>query len=165
MDSWAALIMSIRNTGFETIEEIALMAKAESLKSNDPNTKVGAVLLAQNRLGKYMVSARGHNHIVDKGDPASFDRPLKYDRVIHAEVMAIAEAARMGVGTFRAIVYVTHPPCKECAKLIRAAGVIAVVVGDGEYLSNTPDNVAASKFMLDDAVQTFKVSDMNLLEF
>lgn len=164
MGNGVALISGIKKMGFGTIDEIRFIAKSESLKSNDPNTKVGAVLLTQNRTGQYVIAARGHNRIIDRGDPASFERPLKYDRVIHAEVAAICEAARMGVGTFRSIMYVTHPPCKECAKVIHAAGVLAVVVGDGEYASNSVENQAAAKFILDDRVQTFQATDMNLPE-
>lgn len=152
--------------GFETMHEIAKIAEAEALKSNDLHTKVGAVLLGQNPIsGRYMVIARGHNHIVCHGDPASYERPLKYQRVIHAEFMAIAGAARTGNSTFKSILYVTHPPCSVCAGLIRAAGVIAVVVGKGEYLSNTPENAAAAEFMLRDAVAVFTQDSPFMLEF
>lgn len=145
--------------------EIAAIALAEATKSNDPNTKVGAVLMYQKADGKYAVGARGYNHIVCNGDPLSYERPLKYDRVIHAEVMAIGLAAQAGVSTFRSILYVTHPPCKQCATLIRAAGVIAVIVGPGLYHSDSPENRAAAEFLLRETTAIFNHDSPVVIEF
>lgn len=154
----------MRKLGFETFGEVVAIANAESLKSNDIHTKVGAVLLCQNRLGEYVVSSRGHNHIVDNGDPDSFERPLKYSRSVHAEVMAIGDAAKHGALTFRAILYTTHTPCAECAKLIRSAGISAVVVGPGEYASNSPENMAAAEHMLRDCVTVIPLSEIHMFD-
>lgn len=42
---------------------------------------------------------------------------------VHAEANAIAFAARYGVATEGAFMYVTHMPCLTCAKLIINAGI------------------------------------------
>jgi dCMP deaminase len=55
-----------------------------------------------------------------------------YDECIarHAEVNAIGFAARRGVATAGATIYVTAEPCHGCAKAISAAGIARVVVVD-----------------------------------
>lgn len=47
--------------------------------------------------------------------------------VLHAEQNVIAYAARNGIPTEGATLYVTHSPCKECAKLIAQSGIVEVV--------------------------------------
>ena len=49
-------------------------------------------------------------------------------RTNHAEMNAIAQAARHGVSIDRATAYVTNMPCTTCAKALLAAGVVRVVV-------------------------------------
>jgi tRNA(Arg) A34 adenosine deaminase TadA len=46
---------------------------------------------------------------------------------VHAEVAAVAEAARRGVPTLSATAYVTMPPCRRCFGALVAAGVRRVV--------------------------------------
>lgn len=48
---------------------------------------------------------------------------LELSTATHAEARLIAEAARDGVSTRGAVMYVTDFPCPPCAKLIAAAGV------------------------------------------
>lgn len=60
------------------------------------------------------------------GDPrASFFKGvhLEISTAVHAEAQLIAQAARHGVATEGAILYVTDFPCPPCAKLIAGAGV------------------------------------------
>ena len=52
---------------------------------------------------------------------------LEFGRVIHAEVSAISDAARLGLPTSQAILYCTTFPCHICAKHIVAAGLDKVV--------------------------------------
>lgn len=49
-------------------------------------------------------------------------------RTIHAEVMAIAKAASMGLSTCGSTCYVTRLPCKSCIRALRCANVHRVVV-------------------------------------
>lgn len=48
---------------------------------------------------------------------------------VHAETNAIAFAARYGMATEHAELYVTHSPCGTCAKLIVNAGIVRVAYG------------------------------------
>lgn len=51
---------------------------------------------------------------------------------IHAERNAIGYAARRGLATEGATLYVTHAPCFDCSSIVQAAG-IARVVYDQHY--------------------------------
>ena len=42
---------------------------------------------------------------------------------VHAEQNAVADAARRGVSIQNSIVYITHYPCINCAKILLAAGI------------------------------------------
>ena len=46
-----------------------------------------------------------------------------YKRQIHAEANAIAQAAKHGISTHGASIYVTLEPCLYCLKLIISAGI------------------------------------------
>jgi len=48
---------------------------------------------------------------------------LELSTTTHAEAQLIADAARRGVATEGAVMYVTDFPCPPCAKLVAAAGV------------------------------------------
>lgn len=47
--------------------------------------------------------------------------------VTHAEANAVAFAARQGISTEGATLYVTLSPCEVCARLLVAAGIVKVV--------------------------------------
>ena len=51
----------------------------------------------------------------------------EYGRVVHAEMCAICDAARLGRSVKGAILFVTTFPCHNCAKHILAAGITRVV--------------------------------------
>lgn len=57
---------------------------------------------------------------------------LGCQRTIHAELNAVAYAARAGISTAGATAYCTHSPCKKCAHALSAAGVNTIVY-DKEY--------------------------------
>jgi dCMP deaminase len=48
-------------------------------------------------------------------------------RAVHAELNAIAWAARHGVKTAGATIYCTHAPCRTCAQAILSAGIVRLV--------------------------------------
>lgn len=48
-------------------------------------------------------------------------------RAIHAEMNAIAQAAKRGVSISGASIYVTKRPCLDCLKAIVASGIVEVV--------------------------------------
>lgn len=53
-------------------------------------------------------------------------------RGLHAEQNVFLQAARHGVSTHGAVLYITHTPCSICAKMIINAGVSEVIVAN-EY--------------------------------
>jgi deoxycytidylate deaminase len=52
---------------------------------------------------------------------------LEFGRIIHAEMSAISDAARLGLSTKNGVLYSTTFPCHICAKHIVAAGIDRVV--------------------------------------
>lgn len=95
------------------------IAKTISLRSKDPRTKVGAVLVKNN-----CIIGTGYN-----GDPRNFKYEFnwnteeKYKYVIHAEMNAIANACYNGCEVKDSEMYLTLSPCNECIKLLVQFGV------------------------------------------
>jgi dCMP deaminase len=80
----------------------------------------GEVRAVSNQHGPHQLSAYA------VGDPRSnFYKgvELELSTATHAEARLIAEAARDGLSTRDAVVYVTDFPCPPCAKLLAAAGI------------------------------------------
>lgn len=107
----------------EFSEWLLAMAAAAALRSRDPSTKVGAVIVRPDK----SVAAIGYNGFprgMEDREDWYEDRSEKYDRVIHAEMNALLSMKEHAAGT---TVAVTHPPCKDCAKHLAAAGVAKVI--------------------------------------
>lgn len=91
--------------------------------SKDPSTKCGAVIVNSSR----RVVGIGYNGLPDRvyDDPEILnDREKKYALVIHAEMNAIFNATSNVEGC---TVYVSHPSCPDCAKMLVQAGVHKVM--------------------------------------
>ena len=106
------------------------------MRSEDPKTKVGCVLVKNNK-----IIGTGYN-----GFPKSVDFfwygegiEAKSFYVVHAEANALLNTTVSAEG---AIAYVTLFPCNECAKLLIQAGIKKIV-----YLTDTkhdkPETVAS----------------------
>ena len=63
-------------------------------------------------------------------------RLVSKSEVLHAESNCILKAAKMGLSTDGATMYLTLSPCKDCAKLILQSGVKRVVYLDLFYRDN-----------------------------
>ena len=103
------------------------LAEEIAKKSKDPHTKVGCVLVDS---WDQTPVATGYN-----GFPSGFhdredlwQRPTKYDYVIHAEENALLVAARKGVRLYGATAYLTIPPCNRCLLRLEQAGIRSIVV-------------------------------------
>ena len=98
--------------------------------SKDPSTKVGCVVVGEDR----EIRSTGFNGfprgIADDSERLS-DRELKYPLICHAEENAIMHAARIGLSLKGCTAYVTWPPCTRCARSLIQAGVIEVVYPSG----------------------------------
>lgn len=98
--------------------------------SKDPSTKVGCVIVDQNKT----VLAGGFNGFprgVDDSDARLQDREIKYKLTCHAEANAVASAAARGVVIAGGICYTTGYPCSSCAVLLVQAGIRQIC-----YLAN-----------------------------
>ena len=114
------------------------IAVLSSLRSKDPNTKVGACIVDNN----HKVVSIGYN-----GMPRGIDENQvswekgeglnsKYLYVCHAEFNAILNT-RNGSYLDGCILYVTLFPCNECAKAIIQTGIKEVVFADNKYENST----------------------------
>lgn len=114
------------------------MCEVVSKKSKDPSTKVGCVITSSNN----SVISTGFNgfpigvedSLIDLSNDKinkskRYERPEKYSWTAHAEENAIAFAARNGVSTNGATLYVNRMmPCTRCTRLIIQSGIRKIVV-------------------------------------
>lgn len=96
------------------------------LFSKDPNRKVAAILLARD---SFQILSTGFNGICRslKETDARWSRPLKYKWVAHAEMNAIANAARSGIKIENSICVVTLFPCVDCCKMLIQSGITTII--------------------------------------
>lgn len=62
-------------------------------------------------------------------------------RAIHSEVNAITQAAKWGIETNRATLFVTRYPCEACARAIVNAGIKQVYYGREQEVSEETKNI------------------------
>lgn len=102
------------------------IAKIWADSSSAIKLKVGAIIVKD-----LTIIADGYN-----GTPHGFDNTCEdetgktYGYVLHAESNAIAKLARSTQSSVGATMFITVPPCLECAKLIIQAGIKRVVFGE-----------------------------------
>jgi dCMP deaminase len=137
------------------------VALLSSYRSKDPNTKVGACIVNQNK----RIIGIGYNGLPfgcnDDEYPWERDGEFldtKYPYVVHAEPNAILNST---MSLDNATLYVTLFPCHECAKLIIQAGIKEIVYMCDKY--NGTESDIASKRMLEAAgVKTRKMREVEL---
>ena len=108
----------------------------EAKKSGDWWRQVGAVLVKD---GRVLTQAWNCDMPDDQssyryGNIRDYLKPGQQPELanaIHAESRIIAEAARRGLATEGAHLYVTHFPCPMCAKAVAASGMAKVFFGEG----------------------------------
>ena len=129
---------NIKDSEIKWINMFFDMCEVISRKSKDPSTKVGCVITGKNN----SVISTGFNGFpigvedeltyveYDKIKKSKrYERPEKYSWTAHAEENAIAFAARNGVSTSGATLYVNRMmPCTRCTRLIIQSGIKKVVV-------------------------------------
>lgn len=102
------------------------MAALVALKSKDPSTQSGCVLVGPD----HEVRSTGYNGLprgVDDNNPDRNERPIKYKWYAHAELNAITNAARCGIATKGCTAYVNWHPCARCTAALIQAGVCRIV--------------------------------------
>ena len=91
--------------------------------SKDPSTKVGCVVVGEDR----EIRSTGFPRGIEDNDGRLNDRDKKYPLICHAEENAIMHAARIGVSLKGSTAFVTWPPCSRCARSLIQAGIREVV--------------------------------------
>ena len=123
------------------------LAQIEAMNSNDPNTKVGAVIVKDDK-----ILSKGFNSEPDgfnEGFPWERDGEYlktKYPFVCHGELNAICNYSGLKEDLKGAKIYVTLFPCNECAKLIIQSGIKEVIYESDKYADSK--STIASKMML-----------------
>lgn len=108
------------------------IANVVRLKSKDPSTKVGAVIVGAD----HNIISTGYNGFPRGVSDFAWrydDRPLKYALIEHAERNAIYNAARHGIRLQDSTLYMVGMgpptlPCSNCAKGIIQSGITALVI-------------------------------------
>lgn len=127
------------------------VALLSSKRSKDPNTKVGACIVNEDK----KIIGIGYNGMPfgcsDTIFPWANDKnkeylDTKYPYVVHAEPNAILNANSSVKGS---TLYVTLFPCNECAKLVIQSGIKEIVYMSDKY-HDSPSSVA-SRRMFDSA--------------
>ena len=119
--------------------------------SKDPSTKVGCVIIGEDR----EIRSTGFNGcprgIADNLERLE-DREQKYPLICHAEENAIMHAARIGVSLKGCVAYVTWPPCTGCSRSLIQAGIVEVVYpADIEIPERWENDFAMSVAMMEAA--------------
>jgi dCMP deaminase len=108
------------------------IAESVSKRASCPRASVGCVLVRENRILStgYNGSPQGTPHCTEAGCQLEEGH---CQRALHAEVNAIAYAARAGVSIAGASLYLYgyDRVCRECTKVLKAAGIDTVFTRQG----------------------------------
>ena len=119
--------------------------------SKDPSTKVGCVVVGEDR----EIRSTGFNGFprgIEDDEERLADREQKYPLICHAEENAIMHAARTGISLKGNTAYVTWPPCSRCTRSLIQAGVSEVVYpADINIPDRWQDDFATASAMMEEA--------------
>lgn len=111
-------------------EYFLMLAKLAATRSTCLAFPVGSVLVRDRQVlatgyngppsGSVHCTAQGYCYSGLSSCDASRTMP---SRAVHAEANAIAQAAKHGIATDGAVIYITLEPCISCLKLIISAGI------------------------------------------
>ncbi len=132
------------------------LAHLSAMRSKDPNTQVGAVIVSN----EYRVVSIGYNGFPNgcSDDIFPWDREgefedTKYPYVVHAELNAILNSKKDLKGCS---IYVSLFPCNECAKAIIQSGISRVVYESDKY-GNTPGTIVSKKMLRSAGVELIQL--------
>lgn len=95
-------------------------------RSKDKHTKVGCLIVNQFN----NIISTGYNSLpagIDDNVPERYERPLKYEYLVHAEENAICAAAKAGIALYGSKIYQGTTPCINCARMIIQAGIKEII--------------------------------------
>jgi len=127
------------------------LASHISTWSKDPSTKVGCVVVGEDR----EIRSTGFNGFprgIEDDTERLEDRAQKYPLICHAEENAIMHAARIGISLKGNTAYVTWPPCTRCTRSLIQAGISEVVYPTGiEIPERWEDDLGIAMGMMEEA--------------
>lgn len=139
------LIRTAQDTKFNiNVKWLLEVATTVASKSKDPSTKVGALVVNPSNNA---IIGMGYNGFARRlaDTEERWERPAKYERVIHAEVNAIFNIR--GANTEGCYVYCTHMPCHKCLACLVNAGIKRVY-----YYKHTTVNMKYEFDMIDELI-------------
>lgn len=145
-----------------------LLAIITSLRSPDPNTRVGACIVDQSN----RVLSLGYNGLPKEINPATFDwnrtnsckHKTKYPYVIHAESNAIFNANNKNLND--SILYTTMYPCSDCAKQLINTGISTIYYLTNPYKEEDDFIASANLLMMcNKTVLEFRWQDLNFQNY
>ena len=126
------------------------LSKEISTWSKDPSTKVGALIISEDR----NIISTGYNGFprgISDTEERLNNRELKYKFILHAEMNCILNALYNGRSVKDCILFVHGlPPCSECTKSIIQAGIKKVIT-DSKATDNWKESLKLSLEMLKEA--------------
>lgn len=132
------------------------IADVVRLKSKDPSTKIGAVIVGpENQI--VSTGFNGFPRGVNETLQSRWERPAKYQWIEHAERNAIYNAARHGIplrGCRMYLVGMGPPtiPCTDCARAVIQAGIKTVIGRAYKETSDTwAEDIRVAQNMLSEA--------------
>jgi dCMP deaminase len=137
-------------------EYFMMLAKLTATRSTCLAFPVGAVIVKDRQVlaTGYNGSPSGSTHCTTQGycypelTACNASKTLP-SRSVHAEANAIAQAAKHGINTNGATIYVTLEPCLACLKLVISAGIREIFY---ETTFNTGDNLKVRDFFIQDGL-------------
>mgnify|MGYP002642170902 CR=1 FL=1 len=120
------------------IKAYAKIAEEIASLSHSKKLKVGAIIVKDNRILSvgYNGMPAGWDNVcevyyqfVEEGEHEPIITYKTRDEVLHAESNALMKVAASTESSDGAVMFCTHTPCIECAKLIHQAGIAEVYVG------------------------------------
>ena len=111
----------------DKIKKFYLLASIQAqLFSKDPSKKVCALFIAPE---SHQILSAGYNGLPRKIKETEerWDKPKKYNYIVHAEKNGIYNACRNGVSLKDSICIVTFFPCSECARALIQVGVKTII--------------------------------------
>ena len=128
--------------------------------SKDPSTKVGCVVVREDR----EIRSTGFNGFprgIEDDEERLLDREKKYPLICHAEENAIMHAARIGISLKGSTAYVTWPPCSRCARSLIQSGIKEIIYPTpGEIPERWQEDFDISNAMISEAGVIVRTIDL-----
>ncbi len=143
------------------------LAYLVSMKSKDPSTRVGAVIVGDNK----EIISTGYNGLprgIQDLPERYNNRNYKYLAGNHAEENAILHCAKLGISSRNSSLYVPWFPCAACSKMIIQAGIKEVIYHKefpgNEVSDRWFESMEISKVLLEESGLVIRVFSGKIIE-